>query len=109
MGENFVPNIGKWPPPKTTGKRVTYSNSSIKLQKERKYAIELIPVKNYKEGLMAKRVKNITNHFLKLTKVSSQKSVPQVIPMFPSMLEPSSLVRSFLTFIFNEKAYNIAN
>ena len=28
-------------------KKVTYSNSSLKLRKERKYAAELIPVKSY--------------------------------------------------------------
>ena len=32
-------------------KKVTYSNSSLKLRKERKYATELTPVKSYKKGL----------------------------------------------------------
>ena len=31
-------------------KKVTYSNSSLKLWKERKYATELVPVKSYKNS-----------------------------------------------------------
>ena len=31
-------------------KKVTYSNSSLKLRKERKYVTELIPVKSYKNS-----------------------------------------------------------
>ena len=45
---------------------------SLKLWKERKYATEIIPVKNYKKGLKyleVKTVKDITNHLLKLEKV----------------------------------------
>ena len=32
-------------------KKVTYSNSSLKLLQERKHATELIPVKSYQKGL----------------------------------------------------------
>ena len=56
-------------------KKVTYSNSSLKLLKERKYATELIPVKSYPKGLIflvVKTVEDITNHLLKLAKVFSQ-------------------------------------
>ena len=46
---------------------------------KQKYAIELIPVKKYKKGLVSlveKTVKDITNHTLKLSKVFSQQSMP---------------------------------
>ena len=33
-------------------KKVTYSNSSLKLRKVRKYATALIPVKSYKKGFI---------------------------------------------------------
>ena len=55
--------------------KVTYSDSSLKLGKERKYATELIPVKSYKKGLIflvIKTVEHIKNHLLKLAKVFSQ-------------------------------------
>ena len=42
-------------------KKVTYSNSSLKLRKERKYATELIPVKSYKKGLIFLVVKTVVN------------------------------------------------
>ena len=42
-------------------KKVTYSNSSLKLRKERKYATELIPVKSYKKGLIFLVVKTVAN------------------------------------------------
>ena len=41
---------------------------------------ELIPVKSYKKGLvflLAKTVKDITNHLLKLAKAFSQQLLPQ--------------------------------
>ena len=38
--------IGKWLTPTIKDKRVTNSNTSIKLWKERKHTIELIPVKS---------------------------------------------------------------
>ena len=56
-------------------KKVTYSNSSLKLWKERKYTISIILVKKYEKGLIflvAKRVKDITNHLPKLAKLFSQ-------------------------------------
>ena len=56
-------------------KKVTYSNSSLKLLKERKYATELILVKSYQKGLIflvVKTVEDITNHLLKRAKVFSQ-------------------------------------
>ena len=42
-------------------KKVTYSNSLLKLWKERKYATELIPVKSYKKGLIFFVVKTVAN------------------------------------------------
>ena len=56
-------------------KIVTSSNLSLKQWNERKYDIELIPVKSYKKGLIfpvVKTVKNITNLKLKLAKMFSQ-------------------------------------
>ena len=56
-------------------KKVTYSNSSLNLLRERKYATELIPVKSYQRGLIfleVQTVEDITNHLLKLAKVFSQ-------------------------------------
>ena len=41
----------------------------------RKYAIKLIPVKNYKKDLVflvAKTLKHVINHFLRLAKMFSQ-------------------------------------
>ena len=39
-------------PPIINDKNITYSNSSLKIWKEREYAAELIPVKSYKSGLI---------------------------------------------------------
>ena len=67
--------MGKWLIPIIKDKKVTYSNSSLKLWKERKYAISIILAKKYKKGLtflVAKTVKDITNHLLKLAKLCSQ-------------------------------------
>ena len=50
------------------------TNSSLKLWIERKYAIELIPVKIYKKGLVflvARALKDMTNHSVKLLKLFS--------------------------------------
>ena len=50
-------------------KKVTFLNSPLKLSKERKNAIDLIPVKNYKKAfvlLVETTLKDVTNHFLKL-------------------------------------------
>ena len=55
-------------------KKVTCFNLSLKPRKERKYAISLIPVKKHKKGLIslvAKTVKDITNHLLMLVKIVS--------------------------------------
>ena len=55
--------------------KVTYSNSSLKLWKDRKYTSELAPVKIYKKVLVffvAKIVKDITNYLLKQAKALSQ-------------------------------------
>ena len=38
--------------PMIKDKKVTYCNSLLKLCKERKYAIELLPVNSYKKGLI---------------------------------------------------------
>ena len=40
-------------------KKVTYSNPSLKLWKEIKYATELIPAKSYKKGLIFLVVKTV--------------------------------------------------
>ena len=42
-------------------KKVTYSNSSLKLWKKRKYATELIPVKSYNKDLIFLVVKTVAN------------------------------------------------
>ena len=50
-------------------------NSSLKPWIETKYTIEIISVKTYKKALLffvAKTLKDITNHSLKLAKVYSQ-------------------------------------
>ena len=71
----FFPKIGKRLTLTIECKKVTYSNSSLNLWIERKYAIELIPVKSYKKCLIflaAKTLNNTTNHSLKLAKTFSQ-------------------------------------
>ena len=71
----IFPKIGKRLTPIIKEKKGTYSNSSFNLWKEKKYAIELIPVKFYRKGFIffvAKTVKDITNHLLMLAKVFSQ-------------------------------------
>ena len=50
MREIFL-KIGKWLTPIIKDKQVTYSNSSLKQWKERKYGTEWIPVKSYNKGL----------------------------------------------------------
>ena len=50
-GKCFL-KIGKWSTPKIKSKKVTYSNSSLKLWIDRNYTIELISLKSYKEGLV---------------------------------------------------------
>ena len=46
-------------PPIIKDKIVTYSNLSLKLRKERKYATELISVKSYKKALIFPVVKTV--------------------------------------------------
>ena len=55
-------------------------------------------MKIYKKGLVflvAKAVKDVLNHLLKLQKVFSQEPMPQFIPAIPSLLEPSRVIRNF--------------
>ena len=66
------PQNSKMTHPTINDKKVTFSNSSLKLWTERKYAIELIPVKSSKSDpvfLVANTPKDIRNHSLKLAKV----------------------------------------
>ena len=44
--EKFFSKIGKWLTPTIKDKKVTCSNSSLRLWFERKYVIELMPVKS---------------------------------------------------------------
>ena len=76
-------------------KKVTHSNSLLKLWTERRYAIELIPVKSYKKGPvfpMTKTLKDIRSYSLKLEKVvfynslSYLKPMPHFVLMLPSIL-----------------------
>ena len=56
-------------------KKVVYSNSSLELRIEKKYATDLIPAKSYKKCfvfLVGLTLKHITNCSLKLAKVFSQ-------------------------------------
>ena len=65
----FFPKIKKWLTHAIMDKKVTFLNSPLKLSKERKNAIDLIPVKNYKKAfvfLVETTLKDVTNHFLKL-------------------------------------------
>ena len=57
--------------PSIKDKKVTCSNSSLELSIEIKYSTELIPVKSYKKDLIflvAKTLKDITNHSLRASK-----------------------------------------
>ena len=68
----FFPKIKKWLTHTIMDKKVTFSNSPLKLSKERKYVIDLIPVKNYKKGfvfLVETTLKDVTNYSLKLAKM----------------------------------------
>ena len=53
----FFLKIEKWLPLQLT-KKITYSKSSLKPWKDKKYAIELITVKSYKKGLVFSQGKN---------------------------------------------------
>ena len=70
----FFPKIRSLTP-KFQDKKVTYSNSSLKLRIEKKYVIELILVESY-VFFVAKRLRDLTNHSLKVAKVFSQLSIP---------------------------------
>ena len=70
----FFPKIRSLTP-KFQDKKVTHSNSSLKLTVEKKYVIELIRVESY-VFFVAKRLRNLTNHSLKVAKVFSQLSIP---------------------------------
>ena len=53
-------------------KKKTFSNSPLKPSKERKYAMDLIPVKNYKKAfvfLVETTLKDVINRSLKLEKM----------------------------------------
>ena len=52
MIERNLSKTRKMTPPIINDKNITYSNSSLKIWKEREYATELIPVKSYKSGLI---------------------------------------------------------
>ena len=68
-------------------KKVTYSNSSRKLLTETKHAINLIPVKSYKQGLVffvTKTVKDTENHLLKLAKVFHINQCLSLFQCFPA-------------------------
>ena len=72
----FFPKVGKWLTPTFRNQKVTYCSSSLWI--EGKCAIDLIPVKSYKGGLVflvAKILKDITNHSIKAAKVFSQKPI----------------------------------
>ena len=71
----FGTKIGKWLTRKIKVKNLTAANSLLKLWMKSKYAIELISVKAYEKGLVflvAKIVKDVTNHSVKLVKVFPQ-------------------------------------
>ena len=70
----FFPKIRSFTP-KFQDKKVTYSNSSLKLTIEKKYVIELIRVESY-VFFVAKRLRDLTNHSLKVAKVFSLLSIP---------------------------------
>ena len=66
--------------PRVKDKKVTYSNSSLKLLKERKCATESIPVRSYKKVLvflMAKTLKSTANLSLRL-----ENEFPQGLILF---------------------------
>ena len=60
--------------PKNKDRKVTYSKSPLELCNKTKYVIELISVKSHRKChvfLVAKTVKDITNHLSKLAKLHS--------------------------------------
>ena len=66
--EKFFPKIGKRLTPTIKDKKLTYSNSPLKLWIERKYNIESIPMKSSNKNLVflvSKRLKDNTNDSLK--------------------------------------------
>ena len=81
----YLAKIAKWLTPIIKHKKVTYSNSSLKLWKGRKYAISLLSVKKYKKNLIffvTKTLNNIANYLLELTKMCSQQPTSQFTVFF---------------------------
>ena len=71
-GESFSKKLKNDSTPTINDRKVTISNSSFELRIEEKYTTELIPVKVHNKGLVflvAKTLKNRTNHSLKPAKV----------------------------------------
>ena len=69
LREVLESQIRKWLTPTIRDKKVTYSNSSIKLWIDRKYATDLMLVEIYKKRfvfLVTATLKDITNHSLEL-------------------------------------------
>ena len=94
--EESFPKMGLWLWTFNKGKQVTYSNSSFKLWIERKYAIELIPVKIYKKYLVflvKKTPKVIKIASLWLVKVKAHALLYFILL---SLLKPSKLVKNLL-------------
>ena len=67
----FFPKIDKWFIPTIKDKKATYFNSLLKIRAEKKYAIDLIPVKSYKKSFMFLMTLTL-NYSLKLAKLFSQ-------------------------------------
>ena len=67
----FFPKIDNWFIPTIKDKKATYFNPLLKVYAEKKYAIDLIPVKSYKKGFMFLMTLKL-NYSLKLAKLFSQ-------------------------------------
>ena len=67
----FFPKIDNWFIPTIKDKKATYFNPLLKVCAEKKYAIDLIPVKSYKKGFMFLMSLKL-NYSLKLAKLFSQ-------------------------------------
>ena len=86
-------------PPTFKDQKITSSNSSLTPGIERKYIIELIPVKSYKKRLaflVSMTLKDITNRSLNLAKVFSQYSFPfkAIVSLYSSVSQYSGTIRS---------------
>ena len=78
----FFPEIGKWRTPTIMDKKATYSNSSLKLWIERKYATDLIQVKSQKKGfvfLVSSDTKRYHKSFPKASKGVFAISLKQIL------------------------------